>query len=228
MKTNARHKAIQLRKKGYSYGEILGALSYSVSKSTVSLWCRPIILNKRQKKAIKDKIESNIAKARILALQANQKKRKEYLKSVEARVKNLKNLIGNKKIAKIALGMIYLGEGTKNSKRGFLTFANSDPFIVSLFLNLLRKCYIIDEGKFRCTIQCRADQDIKCLENFWTHLTMIPKPQFYRTRIDKRTVGKISKNLNYKGVCRIDYFSADIFLELLQIPKTIYKNGLVA
>jgi hypothetical protein len=130
------------------------------------------------------------------------------------------------KRTKVVLTALYLGEGSK-TRKGSLAFGNSDPYIISLFLNLLRKCYKIDEKKFRCTIQCRADQNIKNLEEFWTSVTKIPLVQFYKARIDPRTIGKPSKKLDYKGVCRIDCFSGEIYLELMQIPKIIYK-GLVA
>lgn len=89
----------------------------------------------------------------------------------------------------------------------------------------MKKCYKIDEKKFRCTILCRNDQNIKNLENFWVKVTKIPKSQFYKTRIDPRTIGKPSQKLDYKGVCVIDYFSADLFLDLMQIPKIIHKMG---
>jgi len=90
----------------------------------------------------------------------------------------------------------------------------------------MRKCYTIDEKKFRCTVLCRADQDTKALEKFWLKITKIPSSQFYKTRMDPRTAGKPSRKLDYKGVCVIDYFSADIFLDLMQIPKTIHQMGL--
>ena len=92
------------------------------------------------------------------------------------------------------------------------------------FLYLLRYCYDIDEKKLRCTVQSRADQNVGELEKFWSKITEIPPSQFYKTRIDSRTIGKKSKKLNYKGVCRIDYFSGDLFIELMQIPKIIYKG----
>ena len=117
--------------------------------------------------------------------------------------------------------MLYLGEGAKSS-RGSVCFGNSDPFIISLFLNLVRKCYKVDEKKFRCTVLCRADQSVGNLEKFWLKITKIPKSQFYKTRIDARTIGKPTKKLDYKGVCVINYFSADIFLDLMQIPRTIF------
>ena len=98
---------------------------------------------------------------------------------------------------------------------------NSEPLVIRLFLNLLRYCYNIDESKFRCTLQCRADQNIPKLEKFWSQITNIPLAQFYKARIDPRTIGKPSNNPNYKGVCRIDYFSGDIFMELKQIMSLI-------
>ncbi|PIR44326.1 hypothetical protein COV23_00575 [Candidatus Wolfebacteria bacterium CG10_big_fil_rev_8_21_14_0_10_31_9] len=107
-------------------------------------------------------------------------------------------------------------------------FGNSDPNIIYLFLKLLRYCYDIDENKFRCTLQDRADQNIKKLEKFWRLVTKIPKKQFYKARIDPRTIGKISKKPEYKGVCVIDYFSADILNEFKKIVEVIYKNGPVA
>jgi len=69
-----------------------------------------------------------------------------------------------------------------------------------------------------------ADQNIKKLEKFWSQVTKISLSQFYKARIDPRTIGKPSKKPNYKGVCRIDYFSADLFIELMQIPKIIHKG----
>lgn len=154
---------------------------------------------------------------------ANRVKREKYLHSINARNKHLIKIFQNKDINKIALSMLYLGEGSKGLGRGSLRFGNSDSFVIDLFLNLIRKCYIIDEKKFRCTILCRADQDITKLEKFWQKATKIPKTQFYKTRIDARTIGKPTKKSDYKGVCVIDYFSADIFLDLMQIPKIIHK-----
>ncbi len=103
-------------------------------------------------------------------------------------------------------------------------FGNSDPFIINLFVSLLRYCYSVDECKFRCTIQCRADQNIKELELFWSRVTKIPLLQFYKARVDPRTVNKPSKKKDYKGVCRIDYFSADLFFEIIKIPEIISKG----
>lgn len=217
-----REKAIELRKKGKTYSEIQKSLKIGIPKSTLSYWCNKIKLSKKCRDRILELVLKNAKKSRKTALIVNRTKREKYLKSVRVRNKHLARSLRNKDTAKIALVMLYLGEGGKH-QRGSLLFGNSDPFIISLFLHLLRYCYRIDESKFRCTVMCRADQNAKELEKFWFKITDIPFSQFYKTRRDARTIGKPTKKKNYKGVCKIDYFSSDIYTELMTIPGTIYK-----
>lgn len=221
---NIRKKAIKLRKKGKTYSEIQKSLKVIIPKSTLSYWCIDIKLSKEYQDRIRKIILNNAKKGRIIALTINRIKREKRLKSIIDRNKHLGTVLKNKDTAKIVLAMLYLGEGAKDPKRGSMMFGNSDPFIISLFLYLLRYCFNIDENKFRCTLQCRADQNIKKLENLWSQITKIPLSRFYKARIDPRTIGKPSKKLDYKGVCRIDYLSTNILIELLQIPKIIYKG----
>jgi hypothetical protein len=136
----------------------------------------------------------------------------------------LKKALTYNDIAKINLVMLYLCEGSKHQNAS-VCFGNSNPSIVQLFLPLLRRCYMIDEKKFRCTVQCRADQDTGELISLWSTTTLIPKDQFYRSRIDKRTVGIPTTKADYRGVCRIDYFSATIYNEL-KIVGRLLSEGL--
>ncbi len=220
---NLKEKAIKFRKQGKTYLEIQNSLKVAIPKSTLSYWCRNIKLPKEYQERIQKIVLNNAQRGRAVALIVNRVRREKYLKSVADRNKHLAIVLKNKDTAKIALAMLYLGEGGKN-QRGSLLFGNSDPFIISLFLCLLRNCYNIDEKKFRCTLQCRADQNIKTLEKFWSKITQIPLSQFYKARIDPRTIGKLSIKKDYKGVCRIDYLSSDLYIELMQIPKIIYKG----
>lgn len=222
--THFKKRAIELRKSGSTYTEIMQKLGNTVPKSTLSTWCKGIVLSRGQTKRIKGIVIKNITKGRELALVANKKKRKIHLQKIYSKVNHLEQLIGNKEVALISLAILYLGEGSKT--KSSVTFGNSDPMIISLFLRLFRYCYKISEEKFRCTVQCRADQDTRKLENFWSNITKIPLNKFYKTRIDSRTVGKKSKKPEYKGVCRIDYFSADIFNELMIVAEVIGKAGI--
>lgn len=216
-------RSIELRRTGKTYGEIRNIIGQDIPKSTLSLWCNSIYLSSEQRRRIDRKVKKNCEKGRIVAWEVNKKRRQEYLKSVHDRVNHLATLLDNKDNAKMVLAALYLGEGSKRNL-SYLMFGNSDPNIISLFLKLLRFCYNIDENKFRCTIQCRFDQDIPKLEKFWSNITNISMNQFYKTRIDPRTIGKKSKRLDYKGVCRIDYFSADIFTELMEAGRILYSN----
>jgi hypothetical protein len=216
-------RAVVLRKNGKTYGEIQKIIGESIPKSTLSNWFRGIFLTKNQQEHISEKVFSNIRRAQAKARLVNLDKRKIYIQEIRDRVNHLSKEIQKKDISKIALAMLCLGEGGKNT-HGSLMFANSNPSVIHLFITLLRTCYDIDEKKFRCTLQCRADQNIKKLEKFWSKTTKISPKRFYKAQIDKRTIGKPTKKLNYKGVCRIDYFSADIFNEFDQIVKVIYTG----
>lgn len=219
--TTLKNKAVSLRKQEKTYAEIQQILGIKIPKSTLSYWCRGLEMSNKFKNIIKQKNLVNLKSGRILAWQARKNKRESYLSAIKQQAPILKQLLENPIAAKLVLTVLYLCEGSKSRKRASLMFGNSDHFIVSLFMRLLRFCYKIDENKFRCTVQCRADQDTKTLEEFWSKTTNIPFAQFYKARVDPRTIGKPSRKPNYKGVCRIDYFSADILNELLEIISLI-------
>lgn len=212
------NKAVVLRKQGKTYSEIKSLLP-RVSKSTLSYWLSGLELSQKQREKLSQNINKKLIKAREQSILARKIKRKAYFSDIENKNNHLiKALDKDRVAAKLVLSALHLGEGSKN-RRGSMQLGNSDPGIIRLFLKLLRTCYDIDESKFRCTILCRADQDTKKLENFWTHTTGINKRQFYKTRIDVRTIGKPSRKLDYKGVCVINYFSADVYYDLLTLGK---------
>ncbi|MEX0918843.1 MAG: hypothetical protein WDZ85_02650 [Candidatus Paceibacterota bacterium] len=217
-------KATKLREQGYSYSEIQKRLGTPIAKSTLSNWLKKIQLSQTSKKHIKQLITKGSKKGRKLALETNKIKRTKYLQCVHKRIEHLGIAVyKDRDNAIIALSMLYLGEGSKR-RRGSLTFGNSDPNVIFLFLRLLRYSFVLDESKFRCTLQCRHGQDIKRLEIFWSKITAIPLSQFYKAQVDPRTIGKGIRKKDYKGVCRLDYFSADLFEELMQAAQVICKG----
>lgn len=220
---NLKEKAIKLRKLGLTYALIQKHLAIKIPKSTLSSWFKNVILSNAAKS--ENKKLSNLAteKSRLLAVKSNKIIRQKYLGSLTEKYKYLRNNIKSRDTALIALSMIYLGEGGK-SKKGSISIGNSDPNVIKLFLYLLEICFNIDRNKFRCTVQCRADQDIIKLEKFWSQTTGIPFSQFYKTRIDPRTIGKPSKKIDYKGVCCLDYFSAEIFNSIMAIISIVTKG----
>lgn len=210
--SEVKKKAIHLRRKGKTYQEIVRALSKEIPKSTMSGWFRGLELSRGAKDRLEKRSMKHLRRARVAAKAVNARLREEYLNGIRRRNEWVRSSIQEKETAKIALAMLYLGEGKKQG--GTVSFGNSNPEIVIIFLGLLRSLYSIDEKKFRVTVQCRADQSSSKLMRYWSKLTDVPTDQFYRTRVDKRSVGEPTKKKGYKGVCRIDYFSADLFNDL--------------
>lgn len=218
-----KEKVISLRKQGLTYGEIKESLKIKIPKSTLSSWCSSVVLSSGQKKTIKKKMKKNLSMARQKALYVLKEKRKKYFENIVKNNQHLSEYFKNRDVSKIILSILYLAEGGK-SEKGSIMFGNSDPLIIKLFLKLLRNSYKIDEDKFRCTLQCRSDQDINKLEKYWSSTSGIKLRQFYKARVDKRSIGKTTKKINYKGVCRINYFDANIFHEIMTINKILTKE----
>lgn len=218
-----RQKVVGLRKSGKTYSQINQILNMNVPKNTLSSWLREVPLTNAQKNTIENARLDNLEVARKFAVKANRAKRQKYLENIKSEYIWLADSAADRRTALVGLSILYSAEGSKSTK-GSVMFGNSDPAIIKLFLNGLRNNFALDEKKFRCTVQCRADQDVKMLEFFWSDITKIPLDKFYKTQIDFRTVGKPSKKLDYRGVCRINYLSSEIDIRMRTIFQLIIKG----
>lgn len=215
--------AISLREKGKSYSQIQSLLPERVAKSTLSYWCSNTPLLPEQIAILHERAVRGIERAHVIAKLKKAEYRQKYFKSMRDSLAFTPALLAQRETGKLALAMLYAAEGGKRM-RGSLMFGNSDPYLIALFLKLLRNCYLVNETRFRCTLQCRADQDTDSLQEFWSKITGIPPKQFYKPRIDPRTIGKPSRKPDYKGVCRLDYFSADVYNELTLLNELIRES----
>lgn len=220
-----RNKVKRLREKGKTYPEIQKALSVKIPKSTLSNWCNGLLLPSNYKKKIKKLNTIHLNKVRKKALEKNKKIRESFLEEIKARNLFLADKL-DKDILKIALAMLYLGEGSKWKSHRGLMLGNSDPNIIRLYLGLLKDCYFINIDSLRCRVLYRADQDINKLQRFWSRITKIPIKHFYKTVPDSRTKGKKTKKKDYMGVCVVSGGSTEIQQELQIISDLIL--GVVA
>lgn len=210
----------KLRQEGMTYSEIVKILNVSIPRSTLSYWCKGLEISESAQEKFKQSVNRLLIRAREKAQSVKKEQRQAKVKLITEENADLLELLKNGRVAKLSLSILYLAEGSKN-RAGTLTFCNSDAGIIKLFLTLLRCRYSTEAHRFRCTVQCRADQDNSALQLYWSGITQIPLDQFYKTLVDPRTVGKPTLKSNYMGVCRIDYFSADVYHELTIIPKII-------
>jgi len=177
MKLIEKEQAISLRKKGKSINEIVEALG--VSKASVSIWVRDIILTQKQKNKLSKngRSVSSIEKRRESRL-INQKNKDDIIIAKARRQINT----FSKKDLKLAGILLYLGEGGK-TKRGVVRISNSDPLVIKIMMKFFREICLVPEHKFAGHIHTFAQADIKKTELYWSKITGIPTEKFYKTYI---------------------------------------------
>lgn len=211
---------VALRAKGMTYREIQDYLGIKIPKGTMSHWCVDVPLTKTQQKRIETMNTENLERGRARAIEVTKEKRASREQQFKSQNQHLLSLYSKEpSVRKIVLAILHLAEGHKRSST--VVFGNSDPEIIAMFIDLLRTTYKLDKSKFRITVQCRADQNSQKLAAFWSKLTQVPLTQFYKTQVDKRTLGVPTKKKGYMGVCRVDYLSAIIDQELKYVARML-------
>lgn len=207
-------EAIKLRKKGKSYREI--AIITSVSKSSISQWCKNLkiplfarkILEKKNKWDREVLARNNLLKTERVKKE-NQKIREESSPEIRPLSKYELLLVGS---------ALYWGEGWKKENPGKyhgICFVNSDPDMIRTFLNFLRKVIKIPEEKIKVNIHLHPNIETLPTINFWSKITKIPKERFNITRqISKSSQRKRPKNSLPYGTLKIDVNSRQKFQQI--------------
>lgn len=206
---NVKEKAKLLRKQGYSYGQLTKELK--VAKSTLHEWIRGV---KRPAKFSKlDRIRW-IKEIQPMGAQGNKRKREKIVNRIISETKiEVSKLRINQEIRKAVLSMLYWAEGTK--VRGALQFANTDPRLILLFVSLLRRCYELDESKFRVRLHLHYYHKVKKLKIFWSRLLNIPTTQFEKTYRKSRSKEKTFRR-NFGGICFVKYYNVYLKEKIVQ------------
>lgn len=214
-------KAKELRSRGFTFAEIKKTSGF-IPQSTLSYWFKDIKTPSFYDEKIKKINEISRKKAYKVNKERRQNERAEFLELIIKENKNLLNRFENDKIfKKLALIMLYLGEGSRWKSHRGLMLGSSDPNIISLYIKLLEDVYSIPRSLMRARILYRADQDLRKLTSYWSKIIKFPKEHFYKTKFDPRTLGRPTKNKEYKGVCVITCAGTRIQLELEIIAKML-------
>ncbi|MDP3901010.1 MAG: hypothetical protein Q8Q38_01585 [bacterium] len=221
---NLKARATALREKGKTYGEIRKVLGKPISKSTLSYWCRNTPLPSHYEERIAKIVGQASSRGRKTALALNRIRFEERIEEIRSRAHQLSSFFKDERTAKVALAMLYLGEGAKWKRHRGLHLGSSDPDIVQIYIRLLDRCYGIPREKLSARISYRVDQDIQALTRFWSRVTGIPKSRFYKTKPDSRTKGKKTLIKDYKGVCSITCAGTDVQLELDFIARMFLED----
>lgn len=211
-----------LRSKGRTYAEIQAEVGY-IPKSSLAYICKNVDPGREYTARLKQINRANLLSARKLALEA---KALSMVKKAEfAREEAYRIVRSHKEVDrdKVALAILYLGEGRKSNSYKGLSLGGSDPTTLRIYLSLLEKCYKISKREVRAAVQYRADQSLDNLMQYWKQQLGLAPKQFYGTKPDPRTVGKPTKRLDYKGVCVVTCRGADIQVELAMIADEYAK-----
>lgn len=190
--------AIELRKKGLSYGEIQEQIK--VSRSLLSGWFKYLKFTQEEEDYLKSRIKDRRDKGRIRSTISNRNRR--IAREVVAFEYAKKMFDVYKKQSFFLTGVaLYWAEGSKRT--GEFQFINSDPDMVVFMYKWMNKFMNIDDKfdvKFRLFIH-----KIPGYENchqFWSQKLGIKMDCFEKT-IYKPTQHTIKKNPNYKGCLRL-------------------------
>ncbi len=213
-----------LRRRGNTYNEILQKINGSVSKSTLSLWCRSVPVPLWYAAKVEKLNKASLKRARERSRVAKEKYLSDLSKELRECNKQFKMVCSNKDMMKTALAMLYLGEGAKWRTHRGLMLGSSDPRIVLLYIRLLQMCYGIATKDLKCRVCYRADQNIRDLEHYWSQVTKVPMENFYKTKPDARTLGLPTRKKDYKGVCAVMCHGTRIQHELDIISDLILES----
>lgn len=209
MKMEQRVDARRLRAEGQSVKQIAAAVGVSVS--SVSRWVRDVELTSeaRAHLLIRNPARNgeivraaNIARARErrAAWQADGRRR--------ARTGDPLHHAGC---------MLYWAEGSKS--RSTVEFTNSDPAMVALFSEFLRRCYAVEPATIGLRAYLFADHSAKQreLEDFWLETAGLPRSCLRRSVVNRYSRSSQRKRVNRLryGTCRITLHRAAVVHSVL-------------
>lgn len=200
---NIKNKAIQLRKEGKTYSEILKCVP--VAKSTLSLWLRDVGLSKSQKQRITEKKYN----AQLRGGAARKTQRIEKTKKIYYDAERSVGKLSERELWLIGTAL-YWAEGTKEKPHRTsvgVEFTNSDPAMIQLIVEWLKVCCGIEEStiKYALYIHESAELDIVAKIAYWQDIVGFSEKQYkytYYKRHNPKTVRK-NKGTSYNGLLRV-------------------------
>lgn len=176
-------RAIELRRKGYSYNYISGVLR--ISKSTLSDWLADIPYTPNEETIKK------IGKARAASGEAKSKIRRESIFLAQKEARRELGKVSRRDLFMLGLGL-YIGEGSKTAE--ITRFVNSDPTVINLMIRWFTTALGLPRDNLRIRIHLYPDCDEQRSLRYWSKITSIPISQFHKSSFDRRTDKKAAKS----------------------------------
>lgn len=213
---STKEKVERLRKEGMTYAEIRKI--YPIPKSTLSVWLGekyPAFFDDNARREHLRKIRT-LSAARL----RRDKIARDNIHAARGIVVAKQLPAENIEFQKALLSMLYWAEGTKHEKTCALTFANTDPRLVLLYISMLRNCFEIDEKRIRIRLHIHYYHKKKETRRYWSRLLNVPETQFGKLWIKPRSKTKKFRK-NFKGICIVKYGGVALLKEVLALGEAI-------
>jgi len=205
-KINEKEKAICLRRdQGMSIKNIADELK--VSKGTVSLWVRDIILSQEQKNKLEERCFRGSYEARMRGGQTRRKiyyeRRRQYQEEGRRLFLRYKN-----DLLFVSGIVMYWCEGHKTNNKNRMRFSNSDVHMMEFFIDFLRKYYDVKNEQITLVIDCYLNNGLSLseIENYWLTSLGLSKDCSRKHRVNyypKSSKKRTEKNKLPYGVCHL-------------------------
>jgi hypothetical protein len=211
MKYWERKELVQnLRRTGLSYREIRQEIPFTISKSTISDWCKDIELTTEQKERLERLFRDGSYKGRLLGSKTTQARRAEEIRKIKEKAKTEISLLKNNEF-RIAGLMLYWAEGNKKRKVGI---SNSDPELIRFMMSWFRQICEIPDNKFKVYLNIHSGQNEAQIKQFWSDIISLPVSQFGKSYVKKEGTGH-RKNILYNGTIKIEICNKDFLCKIL-------------
>lgn len=192
-------KAIQLRKAGLSYNEILKRLP--VAKSTLSVWLRDIGLAKKHQQRFTQQRRMSQKKAQEACRLKRILKEKAIFQDARLEI----NQISDKELLLIGT-ILYWAEGSKQKDHNVsqcVSLGNSDPRMILLFIRWLKKICKCTADDMVYSLYIHESGDIERAKIFWEQLIGDEISWIYLKKHNPKTNRKNIQE-NYYGLLRVN------------------------
>ncbi|MEU4652743.1 hypothetical protein AB0G32_02130 [Streptomyces sp. NPDC023723] len=199
-KDDLREQARELRLQGWTYDQI--QVELGCSKSSISLWVRDLPRPERRRRSSEE--ASAIAKRGWeVKLLLREEERQLTTQSAADEVGGMTD----RELFLLGVGL-YWAEGSKSkpwSRRERVTFVNSDPDMITVFLAWLKLLDTPPE-RLRFAVHIHETADVSAAEQFWAGHVGVHPTQFLKTTTKKHNPRTNRKNTgdSYYGCLRVD------------------------
>jgi len=211
LKEKEKMEALELRKAGFSYSEILSQIP--VAKSTLSLWLQSVGLSKKQKQRLSDKKLAS-------ALRGSLQRKDDRIFRTNVIKQKAQGEIG--KLSERERWLIgtalYWAEGSKEKEwapGSGVQFINSDASMIQFFLNWLFMCKIPGNMiRFEIYIHENNKHRLDEVRDYWVLKTGFSRDHFQTIYYKKNIVKTKRKNIgnSYFGMLKISVRRSSEFL----------------